>query len=44
MACKIRSKMAIIEYEAGKYFMAGGCDWKEKKSFNSCYFYNAETN
>lgn len=24
--------------------MAGGCDWKEKKSFTSCYFYNSETN
>jgi hypothetical protein len=44
MRCKARSKMAVIEYEKGKYFLAGGCDSKEKKSFNSCYFYHAATN
>jgi hypothetical protein len=41
---KIRSKMAVVEYEQGRYFLAGGCDSKGKKSYNSCYLYNSATN
>lgn len=43
LSCKMRSRMGVVEYEAGKFFLAGGCDWREKKSFSSCYLFDVNT-